>query len=270
MTLLTNESSSSSSLIPTKWSTTSPPRMAITVGTADTWRETKLQLVRRVRRNIMTWHAIYRELSLQSMPLEQSWINIFKTALYTNKTQCLDGTSNAVRLTPYSIAKSVWSSMSTFAMATRPFCFATAFSNLGPRILQGPHQLKKDTHNQRQCVVEKTQVWGVCEHMLLKIFKHRGKQFKCIWQFNQSLIKQNNKELWYVFGKQQDFFDEVYKVWNKKERLNERPFYSWNVDRSAQLLLLKLIMALFYSRVPVCHDSEPACTIPKFSIHSIF
>lgn len=45
-------------------------------------------------------------------------------------------------LTPYSMAKSVWSSMSTFAMATRPFCFATAFSNLGPRILQGPHHLK--------------------------------------------------------------------------------------------------------------------------------
>ncbi|TNN57865.1 hypothetical protein EYF80_031947 [Liparis tanakae] len=36
MTLPTNESSSSSSLIPTNWSTTSPPRMAITVGTADT------------------------------------------------------------------------------------------------------------------------------------------------------------------------------------------------------------------------------------------
>lgn len=38
MTLLTNESSSSSSLIPTNWSTTSPPRIAITVGTADTCR----------------------------------------------------------------------------------------------------------------------------------------------------------------------------------------------------------------------------------------
>lgn len=77
-------------------------------------------------------------------------------------------------------------------------------------------------------------------------------------------------KLWYVFGKQQDVFDEVYKVWNEKEQLNERPFYSWNVDRSAQVLLLKSIMALFNSRVPVCHDSEPACTIPKFSTHSIF
>lgn len=38
MILLTNESSSSSSLIPTNWSTTSPPRIAITVGTADTCR----------------------------------------------------------------------------------------------------------------------------------------------------------------------------------------------------------------------------------------
>lgn len=50
-----------------------------------------------------------------------------------------------MHLTPYSIARSVWSSMSTFAMATRPFCFATAFSNLGPRILQGPHHLKMNT-----------------------------------------------------------------------------------------------------------------------------
>lgn len=42
--------------------------------------------------------------------------------------------------------------MSTFAMATRPFCFATAFSSLGPRILQGPHHLKKKKqHKQNQC-----------------------------------------------------------------------------------------------------------------------
>lgn len=41
MTLLTNESSSSSFLIPTKWSTTSPPRMAITMGTAETWGQTE-------------------------------------------------------------------------------------------------------------------------------------------------------------------------------------------------------------------------------------
>lgn len=46
MILLTNESSSSSSLIPTKWSTTSPPRMAITVGTAETWKQTKLWVIR--------------------------------------------------------------------------------------------------------------------------------------------------------------------------------------------------------------------------------
>lgn len=44
-------------------------------------------------------------------------------------------------LTPYSIARSVCSSMSTLAMATRPSCLAMAFSSLGPRILQGPHQL---------------------------------------------------------------------------------------------------------------------------------
>lgn len=40
MTLVTNESSSSSSLIPTKWPTTSPPRMPITVGTAETCNRT--------------------------------------------------------------------------------------------------------------------------------------------------------------------------------------------------------------------------------------
>lgn len=26
-------------------------------------------------------------------------------------------------------------------------------------------------------------------------------------------------KLWYVFGKEQDFFDEVYKVWNKKKKV---------------------------------------------------
>lgn len=38
MSLPTKESSWASSLIPTNWSTTLPPLMAMTVGTADTWR----------------------------------------------------------------------------------------------------------------------------------------------------------------------------------------------------------------------------------------
>lgn len=44
--------------------------------------------------------------------------------------------------TPYSMARSVCSSMSTLAMVTRPFCLAMAFSSRGPRILHGPHHLQ--------------------------------------------------------------------------------------------------------------------------------
>lgn len=37
----------------------------------------------------------------------------------------------------------MWSSISTLAITTFPCCLATAFSNLGPRILHGPHHLRR-------------------------------------------------------------------------------------------------------------------------------
>lgn len=45
--------------------------------------------------------------------------------------------------TSYSRARSVWSSISTLAITTFPCCLATTFSNLGPRILHGPHHLRR-------------------------------------------------------------------------------------------------------------------------------
>ncbi len=53
--------------------------------------------------------------------------------------------------TPYSMARSVCSSMSTLAMVTRPFCLAMAFSSRGPRILHGPHHLQQ-THGRNQLI----------------------------------------------------------------------------------------------------------------------
>lgn len=132
MTLLTNESSSSSSLIPTKWSTTSPPRMAMTVGTAETWGQT-----RRRKTELVTLWLNKTSYKYDDRILHPSTAEINQTGGQECHKDILK-----IGLTPYSMAKSVWSSMSTFAMATRPFCFATAFSNLGPRILQGPHHLK--------------------------------------------------------------------------------------------------------------------------------
>lgn len=88
--------------------------------------------------DITSPHANY---CWNSRHLQKTWIqkelSLYRIKYDTYKEVWL----MTVYLTPYSIARSVWSSMSTFAMATRPFCFAIAFSNLGPRILQGPHHL---------------------------------------------------------------------------------------------------------------------------------
>lgn len=112
MSFLTNESNWSSSLIPTNWSMTSPPRMAITVGTADTYKRTPI---------VTGWTENTEDIPAFS---------------YLRQKKCL---------TPYSMARSVCSSISTLAMVTRPFCLAMAFSSLGPRILQGPHQLQEES-----------------------------------------------------------------------------------------------------------------------------
>lgn len=83
-------------------------------------------------------------------------IHLSVCVLYWTSIQNLQVCVCELVLTPYSIARSVWSSMSTLAMATRPFCLATAFSSLGPRILQGPHHLDHThTHRGYMCVLPK-------------------------------------------------------------------------------------------------------------------
>lgn len=52
--------------------------------------------------------------------------------------------------------------MSTLAISTFPSCLATIFSNLGPRILQGPHHLMRKERAHERSHVQQQQPWKVC------------------------------------------------------------------------------------------------------------
>lgn len=101
--------------------------------------------------------------------------------IFYTKLQWLKVTSKC--LTPYSIARSVWSSMSTFAMATRPFCFATAFSNLGPRTLQGTHHLKHTTELTLKCSFLKAGISN-CWPTASPYGLHPCQKYNVIWLWN--------------------------------------------------------------------------------------
>lgn len=108
-------------------------------------------------RNMHTHHLYYFLMSVTVVTIlpdgwKPLWMSLWKVQ-YSCQEECIMLT---LSLTPtqvlgahtsYSRARSVWSSMSTLAISTLPFCFATIFSSLGPRILQGPHhlQVKKRT-----------------------------------------------------------------------------------------------------------------------------